>query len=218
MNAAKDTLTLMTNGGIKPTPRILDAFTTGFLRIGQPPDAVENLEFFYTVHDARPGAATLLKLLDDALGSGDKYQAQRVGSLIKRLYTESERECMHVSLSTKNTYLSKVRAEECRQELLKKNAENKVEEAVEQMSVDALGLLTAESENDDSNDDSVEQGKGEKRVKKDRVKRAVIFEGGEEVEYLIGERFHSGPVMHAPLSQSRLIERFATAGIEFPKY
>lgn len=128
MYSASDIMTLMTNAGIVPSVAILDAFTSGHLHIGAGNDAVEKLEECFNLYGVRPSAASLLKVLDHALlaheqmdGSSevDVYLAQRVASLIGRMYSAKERQHMHVRLSTTNMSMNKTRAESIRKEALR---------------------------------------------------------------------------------------------------
>ena len=92
MNAAEDVLTMMTNRGVALTDAITDAFVAGHLKQGDASEALDRVQDIYNQHGVRPAPGTLLNLLQSSLDGGDVFEAKRVCSVVRQMYTPAERE------------------------------------------------------------------------------------------------------------------------------
>jgi len=122
INTAEDVLTMMTNRQVKVSSAIADAFVTGHLKQGDSTEALDRIEDIFNQHGVRPTPATFLKLLDFSLQSKDAFEAKRVVSVMKQMYTNEERDNSLVWLSTTARAIGSKNASEARMKKLGQDA------------------------------------------------------------------------------------------------
>jgi len=223
LNAAEDVLTLMTNATLKPTDGCVDSVVRGFLQARDAHEALERLEELHNLTGARPAPSTMLILLENAFKAADKYEAQRVASVILRLFSEEERQQQVVGFSTRARALGKTYAEEERKLLIDRleSAKAKTDLEIEeeaQVNVQAFsdGGLTAPAQ--EQGDEDVAANKVAHTSTTQRYGTAFANKEYAGDQYRLREGGGGGKVLHAPLSRAALEGRFAEAGFEMPKY
>jgi hypothetical protein len=211
--AAEDVVTLMINAGLTPTSVCVDALA----RASDSPEAVEKFEEMFNATGVRPAPSTLLAMLDKALASKDAYESQRICSVIRRMYSEEEREAQVVGLSTTARSIGKNNALSKRLELLERNiAKGQTAEAKK-----AAQDKVESGEETAVNNQRLKRQYDEKKQKQMKSSPFENYVVPLESHYRLDENrgaVGGGRSLSAPLSSQSLTRRFAEAGIEMPKF
>jgi len=223
LSAAEDVLTLMTNASIKPTDGCVDSVVRGFLQVREGHEALERLEELHNLTGARPAASTMLTLLENAFKANDKYEAQRVTSVILRLFSEEERLQQVVGVSTRARVLGKKYAEKERRLLIDRLESAKATnglDAEEEMQIDVQAVAEGKTGSIAEQEQELAEDESKSSQTSTMQHHGTAFGSKEYVgdQYRLREGGGGGRVMHAPLSRAALEAKFATAGYEMPKY
>ena len=235
LQAAEDTITLMTNAGLKPTEACIDSIVRGFLLTRDPQEALERLEELHNLTGVRPAPATLLELLESALHSKDKYEAQSVASMILRMFTEEERARQVVGIATTARQLGQEYAEKERRMLIDrleaaKSTSDKateppaVSDSVSSQYIARSGMkeMTALAQQVQEDNEALQNSKKTTKRATTRVRDYGQAFSNTKLQtsghYRLHEGQGGGRVLHAPLSRAAIERMFADAGIEMPKY
>jgi hypothetical protein len=186
-------------------------------RASDSPEAVEKFEEMFNATGVRPAPSTLLAMLDKALSSKDVYESQRVCSVIRRMYSEEEREAQVVGLSTTARSIGKSNAQSKRSELLERNIAKGQAADAKKAAQDKGQVGEAAA----INIQKLQRQYYEKKQKQMRIdpfaNSVVPLESHYRLDVNRGA-VGGGCSLLAPLSSQTLTRRFAEAGIDMPKF
>ena len=91
ISAAEDILMKLINAKLTPTTTIVNSFVEGYIRRKEPIEALDFVIDVYTQHQVRPAVQTIMALIQYNLLCKDVYEANRVATTVRTMFTDAER-------------------------------------------------------------------------------------------------------------------------------